>query len=438
MVKLLLIILALVFAMIASSKKLEKYCWFAYFIAFSVHVNIFYIYNYPHYVGKQNMGIAITLSEVIGLGILLSNLLRGRKRNKTEFKACRRYFIYVLFSFCSLFYSYNKGMSINEIGTEVELLLVIFLVSAYFKTAYFKYFKSAVLLNSYAEAALCVFQMFTGVSFRGGTLEKRYGVYRTTGLYITPSELAIVALISFFFLYIIYLQNKSSKERYLLLGGMACNIISIIVGQSRTGFLIFAIGLILIALMRNENIRTKSKSQLRLLILIGVLAIIILSIAGEIDLGNSADMYNSRLVMWGMGIKVFLQHPIIGVGNNAYTAFNSGFSNSVKWWEATNPVHNIYIMELAETGLIGFSLLFINFYFPIARYSFKKSKKSIYYEILFIILFLQLLYGFTGWVFYSQNLRFYNMLMFTVLLKMGDYELAYNDNLNLIKLENKT
>lgn len=419
-----LLTLVLVVVILSSGKKTSKYCWFAYFLSFATHVSLTYIFYSSDYIGKQNIGIAISSTEVIGLGLFLSALLRKKKMSRLSFKAHRRYLVYVLFSFFSLIYSYNRGMTINEIGTEVELLLVICLIAFYYRNKHFILFIYAILFNSVLQAFLCLLQMVTGISFRGGDLTIRYGVFRAQGLYITPSELAIISLVSFFLFLAIYLNKEYVINKRLLLIGMACNIVSMIGGQSRTGFVILFFGLILFAVLKNKKVRSDYKRLLRVTVMTGLGLVIVAFFLGEIDLGNSGEMLSSRISMWLMGLSVFEQHPILGIGNNAYTAFNSDFSTSFLRWEATNPVHNIYIMELAETGVVGFCLIFCCFYFSMIRFAFKKVLVSIYYEALFVIFFTQLLYGFTGWVFYSPSLRFFNMLILVVLLRMGDLELA--------------
>jgi O-antigen ligase len=195
-------------------------------------------------------------------------------------------------------------------------------------------------------------------------------------------------------------------------------------GQSRTGFVILFFGLIIFAALNNKKMRSDYKKLLQVTVMIGISFVVVAFFLGEIDFGNSGEMLSSRISMWLMGLKVFAEHPIFGIGNNAYTAFNSDFSLSYLRWEATNPVHSIYIMELAETGIVGTCLIFGIFYFSLIKFAFKRALDSVYYEALFVIFFTQLLYGFTGWVFYSPSLRFLNMLILVVLLRMGDFELA--------------
>lgn len=405
---------------LAHDKRVEVICWRVLFISLSVHVSLFYLFTYEHYVGRQNVGIAVTLTDILSIGLLLRYALRRRRTNQCEFHAVRKYTLYFGFACLSLFYSFSRGMTINELGTQVELLCLMALLLFYMKKEYFKLYTEALLLNSYTEAILCLYQAKTGVNFRGSdALVLRYGVYRCQGLYITPAELALISIVTFF-VFLILLMNKETliKRKWLKIG-IVSSVFCVIAAQSRVGFVIMALGLIFLAIIRSNSIKTNSKALLRISVIVGIVAVGIMFVLGEIDFGNSADMALSRFKMWEMGMKVFQTSPLLGVGINSYTAFNIDFSTSSLFWEKSNPVHNIYIMELAETGLIGFIILYANYYVSLLTYCYRRMKRNYYLEILFIVLVVQLIYGFTGWVFYSPSLRFYNVALFMILLVMG-------------------
>ena len=413
------IILSIIICVLSLNKRCRKYVWFAYFLSFSAHIKICYVYTCSGYIGKQNEGISVTATEIIGFGLFLAYIFLKKNSKHRNFGLFKRYLIYFLFSLGSLYYSYNVGMSINEIGIEAELLLVIYLISFCFTNEYFDCLKNTLLLNSYVQTIICLIPFFTGYSFRTEQLSYRGDIARCQGLYITPAELALMSLVTFFILLSLYLHEK--KKNWILRVAMICNFACILLSQSRVTILVFVMGLLIVALVNNSGFQSNSRMLLGIMVFMGVFLSAIAFFFGDIGMGNSQDMLSSRINMWIMGLLVFFQHPILGVGVNAYTAFNTYFSTSYLRWEVTNPVHNIYILELAETGIIGFFFLFINLYFPLVRYAYKRMRQSIFYEILFVLLFIQLVYSFTGWVFYSPSLRFFNHMIFAFLLRAGEH-----------------
>ncbi len=79
-------------------------------------------------------------------------------------------------------------------------------------------------------------------------------------------------------------------------------------------------------------------------------------------------MTPSRLMHYYCGFEIFQEHPLVGVGLNTHLIYLGENSSAVIFeqvfdmtdmWQPeefmfTNPIHNIWIILLAETGLIGF------------------------------------------------------------------------------------
>jgi O-antigen ligase len=81
------------------------------------------------------------------------------------------------------------------------------------------------------------------------------------------------------------------------------------------------------------------------------------------------ETIGTRIQLWRGGFLMFFNYPLIGIG---WMNFASRISAFIDWRELpTDHAHNIYLSTLAETGLIGFILLFA----PIAIV-FRRSAKS--------------------------------------------------------------
>ena len=77
-----------------------------------------------------------------------------------------------------------------------------------------------------------------------------------------------------------------------------------------------------------------------------------LSISGPVTSANYSTM--ERLAHWIAGIRMFLAHPILGVGAGNYnSAYGAYVLDPATWPEPLGHAHNYYINAAAETGILG-------------------------------------------------------------------------------------
>jgi O-antigen ligase len=107
---------------------------------------------------------------------------------------------------------------------------------------------------------------------------------------------------------------------------------------------------------------TGKKGATRVAIVFAVL-LALFAIAAQFDLlpvaresGGLDDFTKeSRLLVWGEAVLLFLQHPVVGVG---WTNFHQMGVLAETDFGAVAHAHNWYLNTLTETGVIGFALLF--------------------------------------------------------------------------------
>jgi O-antigen ligase len=95
--------------------------------------------------------------------------------------------------------------------------------------------------------------------------------------------------------------------------------------------------------------------------LIAVIFGVVLFIGGNDSLlrgigaaGGSGDISSGRMHFWPIAIKIFLEHPLIGAG---FDAFGSAFSKFDTWngLLRVEQAHNDYLQILADAGILGFA-----------------------------------------------------------------------------------
>lgn len=74
-----------------------------------------------------------------------------------------------------------------------------------------------------------------------------------------------------------------------------------------------------------------------------------------LDQANS-DAY-SRFAIWDAGLKMFLAHPLFGVGVGNYATFAPSYFPQGTGYQETQAAHSVLVGALAETGAVGALLL---------------------------------------------------------------------------------
>lgn len=78
------------------------------------------------------------------------------------------------------------------------------------------------------------------------------------------------------------------------------------------------------------------------------------------------DVSGGRLELWEIAWKLFLSHPLFGIGWERFMGYNTFHHD----------VHNTYLQWLCETGIVGFVLIFLPT-LVLLRMSYKQMKKMI-------------------------------------------------------------
>jgi probable O-glycosylation ligase (exosortase A-associated) len=182
-----------------------------------------------------------------------------------------------------------------------------------------------------------------------------------------PNDLALVLVTTLPMGIMLGLSSSSFRSKILFLGGAAFNLVGIIATQSRGGFLgLLALGSFMI------SIKLPGISKRKFILILSVLAMIFGTYLGaeykeriqtifEEDYSD-ISAGSSRIGLWRQCLHIARDHPLLGVGPNAFsTAFGhylevGKFPEELsrdqvggKWQTA----HNSFLLVLNEMGLPG-------------------------------------------------------------------------------------
>ncbi len=215
--------------------------------------------------------------------------------------------------------------------------------------------------------ALIVGEPFIGVFTGSANWDNHRGYPKlmgATGLWAHPNSLGGFASANLAFLYYLFLAEQQRIKKYFLLGLGIMSLGTIILTGSRTAY-VGIIGIAFVIWLRS------ARKGLAIAVLSAGVALtwivapqaykdqfLTMGSIGDVVQGEKADdgSMNERWEIVTDAIEIFLDHPIFGVGVDAFmTARGERFDR----WQDT---HNLYLQILTNVGIIGLVAFVIMLY----------------------------------------------------------------------------
>jgi O-antigen ligase len=209
-----------------------------------------------------------------------------------------------------------------------------------------------------------------------------------------PNVLAAFLVVTMLYLFLLF----KNHHRYLL-AGVVVGTSALLLTLSRVAIFLWVVYLVILF---GIPLVKKYKNRLsKLKLLMGLSGILMLTIFVYLIFQNSFiaqrflmtkvtdEAFSQRTVLMQQSLTMFTKAPVFGVGvNNFFNNLN--FPNSQLTPLLIQPVHNIFLLVLSETGLIGFCLFIYLFYVMIRNLiTAKKIKEKKYLLMLiFTVVFL--------------------------------------------------
>lgn len=345
--------------------------------------------SYIFGIRKDLLAPAFYLKYVFILGLLLINFKIIRQifvRNKKHF------FLFFIFLLINFLISVNKTISAYKIFQI--LLLLGFCIIVYHLFRKQKQIAgiviNALLYSALIELFLAFYQVTTGVSFQNifyflgerrldffspsvaKTIFFDRAILRAYGTFSHPNSLAGFYLLVYFLTFKKFFKNVKFFKIFFL---RLISSFLIFLSFSKVAIFVFWI-LNIFYLLRNEKCNF---CKLAKFLAFSVVSFLFFS---------SQFRYQSIFERQEQIIQaksIFLKNPFLGVGFGAYlTALAENFPN-LSYYQA-QPVHNLFLLFLAEGGIIFWMLLF---YF-LLRISLIRRKLFADKDFLFILIFTSL------------------------------------------------
>lgn len=178
-----------------------------------------------------------------------------------------------------------------------------------------------------------------------------------------PNPLGIYLAIALVLGLVIYLRLGNTKNRILLSIGQIIILGGLIFSFSRGAWLAGVLGVVFIILLERKNVINLKliSHQIFYYLLLSFLFLIIFfplfftrfTATGKLE-NFSLNARRTQYVEWQ---QVYLSHPVFGVGPGNYFPVLIE-QNSGRYLSTLHPIHNSYLLLLAEFGIVGF-LLFL-------------------------------------------------------------------------------
>jgi O-antigen ligase len=350
-----------------------------------------YIFLVSTYFSIAVNSLSLGIIALAWLGLMIAN-----RRFLVTRTGLERFFLaFIIAELIATAFSYNQAQSLYY-SRRVLLIGIVYMFSTHVSTETLAKRCVATLLA--AAVVVSLIGVFKVVADPSGNT--RLGIFQ---FYMTTSELMMVAAL--LLLPLVIHPATPRKIRLLAAVGFLPVILSLYATVTRGAYLAVAAGIAFTILMRKKTL------------LIPLVVLIVLTVAlappyiesrlkSIVDVNHPENI--SRLYLWKTGWRMFLDHPISGIGDiDAHELY-------LKYAEPGDPAehghfHNMAVQFLVNLGAVGFlaaTAMFIKIF--LVEWGVYKKVKDDWFRGSFVLGALAVFIGFqvsglTEWTFGDQE-----------------------------------
>jgi len=329
-------------------------------ICIPILVGMFIFLNpYPHVTAIKE----ITFYGSVLLLLILIFLRRDVFSLRTPLSV--PFFLFVLWSFCGLFFALNKGNSIHDLFAHlIKYLVIFYLLFNFFATE-----ERLLILLWAIVISTALYSTGLAVDFyiiHGYYLSTKLGLY-TDGQHEIPSNIIGITTLFGLLLSLYQLTREDIFYRKIVLTICVCaTAIATIATQTRGTILAMMVSLLLSL--------PKNKKTLLFFFLFLASVILVMPVKNQITPNALMNkiVSDNRVKIWYCFAEMIKDHPITGIGFGMQTyddkdlinKYNERVPETYRQAEPHAAPHNLLVDIAARTGLIGLiSFLYIIFIF---------------------------------------------------------------------------
>ncbi len=361
------------------------------------------------------LAISIYLFDICALPLFIlffienkNNLSKFYTRHKTLINILVIFNIYQILSSFSSSMEFTIPLFFNLKTVEFSLF---FIVAVFFlsQKRTFSAFLKIVTVSLSWQSVLVFFEFFlkrsVGLTFLGErlfstTTSQIAHVNIPTGQYLRPYGTFPHpnVLGAFFIIYLLFLLSRANQKKIRF---QTIKLLAILASSASTVLTFSKTSIFLLGATIAVNLPKNGKIFLvPAFILMAVMYLIFFS-------ENSINSIAERVTLFEASFEVIAQNPMFGVGsNNFIKAMSTQNIMSTSLVRLLQPVHNVFLLILAENGVIGL-LLFLLLLFQV--FKFVKTPKTL---ILFTALIIYLTVDHFLWTLEQGRLLFWLSLAF--------------------------
>jgi O-antigen ligase len=258
--------------------------------------------------------------------------------------------LYLVIELVSTIFAYDRIDALLHIQKRLLLLPIVYLIFRYIDT---RERIMRILMTLFISAAIVGLLSSISILIQFSAYShyiKRFDIYNH---YMTIGGISMFMLL----LMIPFSLNRqiTLTQRILLIIGVAAILLTLIFTFTRSSWLGLIIGIIVLVMLRFKKLL-----YLFLVVVVGVviigspeLHVRFLSIFDPTDPSNDL-----RLRMWNVGLKIFQDNPILGVGDISLNPLNDAYSQHTMDF---GHMHNNFVQWLVTTGTVGFVIVILWF-----------------------------------------------------------------------------
>jgi len=252
--------------------------------------------------------------------------------------------------FASIPFAFDPAWSLREVNTMINWILVYLLFLWIVNTKFRFYIAMAILFLASLKLAQHGFRVSLGRGFGYAS----WGLRGPPGWFANAADLGVQMAIFTAWAVAIYLGLRKYWDyriiRWLFaLAPIAGVITAIGIGQRNTAVAFVAMGLAVLLLMRN---------RIRNLIIVALAGAALFMIAPEeykarFDTAGTDGTSESRLTYWQYGMRIYADHPVIGVGFYNWMPYTVRNYPEMFVLGRFEVAHSVPITVAVETGTLG-------------------------------------------------------------------------------------